>query len=135
MNVETSKKILKIFGIIDIVLGAFALLGGFAAMAGGGVAATQGELAEAAGLAMIAGVIAIIAGILSLIEGIFCVRAAKDSSKIMPAWIFAIISVVFAVISLITSISGGGSQVVSNLISLAINALVFWAANTIKKEG
>lgn len=135
MNVETSQKILKIFGIIDIVFGIIGIIIGVLAFAGGGlVAAADETLAESAGMAVVAGVILLISGIVSLIQGIFSVRASKDTSKIMPAWIFAIIGLVTAVISLCTNFSSGAGAIVRSLGSVAISALIFLAANTIKKD-
>ena len=82
MDLETSKKLLKIFGII--ILGILGILSGLLAFAGGGLiaAANQSDAATlGAGLAVVAGVILVISGIVSLLQGIFSVRAAKDTSK------------------------------------------------------
>ena len=134
MNVETSKKILKVFGIIDIIFGIIGILVGILALAGGGVLATaDASMAETAGLALVAGVIMVIAGIVSLLQGIFSVRAAKDTSKIMPAWIFAIIGLVTSAVQLISNFGKGGGSIGSGIVSVAISALIFVAANSIKK--
>ena len=137
MTLETSKKILKIFGIIGIIIGILGIIGGLVALAGGGAVASAGTSDDEIGLgvvAIVAGVFVLISGIVSLLEGIFSVRAAKDSSKIMPAWVFAIIGLVSGAISFITNIRNGASSVVGAIISLAISVLVFIAANTIKKS-
>lgn len=68
-------------------------------------------------------------GLVSLLEGIFSLRGAKDASKIMPAWIFAIIGVIAGVVGLFTGGSLGGS-----IFSLIINIVIFIAANNIKKS-
>ena len=70
-----------------------------------------------------------ILGLLSLLEGIFSIRGAKDAAKIMPAWIFAIIGVIAAVVGLFTGGSLGGS-----IVSLIVNIVIFIAANKIKKS-
>ena len=142
MSVETSKMILKVFGIIAIVFGALALLGGIITIIGGGLlgAGFSGMTDDVAGGALaggvliLAGVVTIISAIVTLLEGIFSVRAAKDSSKIMPAFVFASISLAFGAIGLIRAITSG-SGIFSGLISLAISCLVFLAANTIRKNG
>ena len=135
MSVETSAKILKVFGIIDIVLGILAVLLGILATAGGGMlAAVDSEQAVTGGMAIIAGVILVVSGIVSLLQGIFSVRASKDFSKIMPAWIFAIIGLIVQAISFITNLSKGAGSVGSAILSIAISVLIFVAANTIKKE-
>ena len=75
----------------------------------------------------------VITGIVSLIEGICSVRAAKDNSKIGPAWWFAIISLVMGIISIVANLANG-SGVAGSIPSLLISILIFMAANTIKKS-
>ena len=67
--------------------------------------------------------------LLSLLEGIFSLRGAKNAAKIMPAWIFAIIGVIAAVVGLFTGGSLGGS-----IFSLIVTIVIFVAANKIKKS-
>lgn len=136
MSLDTSKKILKIFGIINIVAGILAIILGILALAGGGmVASVAGEDADAAtvgGLAILGGIIILVSGIVSLISGIFSTKAANDTSRIKPAWVFAIIGIVFSVISLLTNLKSG--SFFSGILSIALNAVIFYAANTIKKD-
>lgn len=66
-----------------------------------------------------------ILGLISILEGIFSIRGAKDASKIMPAWIFALISLIGAIVGLFM----GGS-----IASLIVNIVIFVAANKIKKS-
>lgn len=148
MSLETSKKVLKIFGIIGIIFAIFGLIGGLAVVAGGGLI-TAGladpslnadgstdttQAAGVAGLVIVLGVVLIISALIALLEGIFSVRAAKDSSKIMPAFVFAILGVLSGVGSLATTVTTGssGTQIASGVISLAISCLVLVAANTIR---
>ena len=137
MDLETSKKILKIFGILDIIFGIIGIIVGLLAFAGGGLVAASDQ-SEAgvigAGIAVILGVILVISGIVSLLQGIFSVRAAKDTSKIMPAWVFAIIGIITSIISVISSWGKGTSSIVGSIVSLAIGVLIFIAANNIKKS-
>ena len=136
MNIETSKKILKIAGILSIIGGVIGILVGILATAGGGILAGLGEAEDQGEGAMVAvvGVIVLIAGIVSLIEGIFSTRAAKDTSKIKPAWIFAIIGLVTNGISFVSGIINGGGSAGSGIVSVAFSVLIFIAANSIKKE-
>ena len=137
MSLENSKKILKIFGILGIIGGIFMIILGVVGVAlGGAVIGTAGDVEEdmvTGATVTIAMVIVLISGIVSLLEGIFSVRASKDTTKIQPAWIFAIIGLVSAVIGVVSAITSGGSFL-SPLGTLAINGVIFMAANTIKKS-
>ncbi|MCR5832183.1 MAG: hypothetical protein K6G67_08610 [Lachnospiraceae bacterium] len=136
MTVETSRKILKIFGIISIIIGALGAIIGIVGVVGGGALASAGDdMSLGVGAAaIIVSVVLLLSGIVSLIEGIFSVRAANDVSKIMPAWVFAIISLVFSVVGIFTNIKSGTSSIVGAIIGLGISVLIFVAANTIKKS-
>ena len=68
-------------------------------------------------------------GLVSLLEGIFSIRGANNPSKIMPAWIFAIIGVIAAVVGLFT-----GGSLPSAIFSLIVNIVIFTAANKIRKS-
>ena len=136
MTVETSRKILKIFGIISIIIGALGAIIGIVGVVGGGALASAGDdMSLGVGAAaIIVSVVLLLSGIVSLIEGIFSVRAANDVSKIMPAWVFAIISLVFSAVGIFTNIKSGTSSIVGAIIGLGISVLIFVAANTIKKS-
>lgn len=154
MSLETSSKVLKVTGIISIVLGVFGIIFGILAVAGGGViglgAAEAGEATQETsalfGLAVLGGLIFLLTGVIALIEGICSVRAANDHSKIMPAWIFALISLVMSVFSIVSplvtgqqaaaaqnSAASATGTIIGTIIGLALNVLVFISANTIKK--
>ena len=130
MSLKTSKRILKIFGIFDIICGIFLIILGVMVLVGASQLSPE-EIASdpslSAGLSVMA--IFFILGLLSLLEGIFSIRGAKDAAKIMPAWIFAIIGVIAAVVGLFTGGSLGGS-----IVSLIVNIVIFIAANKIKKS-
>ena len=101
-----------ICGVILIILGAMVFIGASQLSAG------------VSGMAIF-----FVLGVISLLEGIFSIRGARDASKIMPAWIFAIIGVIAAIIGLFTGGSLGGS-----VFSLIVNIVIFVAANKIKKS-
>ena len=139
MSLETSRKVLKISGILSIIFGVLGIIMGILVFTTGGMIATSVDMgvednAMVAGISLAGGIMAVIAGIIALIEGIFSLRGAKDSTKIMPAWVFAIIGLIFGVINLIGSFGNGASSIFSNVISLLISALIFAAANTIKRS-
>ena len=130
MSLKTSKLILKIFGIFSIICGIILIILGVVVVIGASqlspdeIASDPSISAGVSGMALL-----FILGILSLLEGIFSLRGAKDASKIMPAWIFAIIGVIAAVVGLFTGGSMGGS-----ISSLIVNIVIFIAANKIKKS-
>lgn len=132
MSVETSSKILKIFGILDIIGGVLAVIMGIIAVFGGTLVTAAGE-DEVMGLtATFVGIILIVTGIVDLIVGIFSIRAAKDHSKIGIAWVFAIIGLISSIASVGSALSNGGS-ITGSIPSLLFSILIFLAANTIKK--
>ena len=148
MSLETSKKVLKVFGIIDIIFGILGILAGIAAVAGGsllgaakiseGVAANQ-SLAIGVGLLGIGGLAVLISSVLSIVEGYFSVKASKDSSKIMPAWVFALIGIILSIVGAVSTFTSQTapkdvSTVVSIIIGVLIHLLIFVAANNIKKS-
>lgn len=134
MSLKTSKTILKVFGIIGIILGGLTTLGSLLILLGGGAASLGGEYAAPLGAFMIiTGIFTLISGLITLAQGVCSVNASKDSSKIMPAWIFALIGIVSNGITLISSIKND-SGIFTAIVSLGISALIFVAANTIKNN-
>ena len=130
MSLGTSKTILKLFGFFDIICGIFVIA--LAVMAFVGVSQTSPEeLASdsSAGSAIVGMAIIFVLGLIALLEGIFSIRGAKDPSKIMPAWIFAIFGVITAAAGFFTGGSAGGS-----VSTLVINIVIFIAANKIRKS-
>ena len=148
MDKSGSQKFLKVISIIEIVLGALLIIVGLLSIAGGTVAGTvdsatlaeQGltEADRAAGAAALSlvGAFSAIAGIISIIEGVLGVRAANDPSKIMPVWVLALISLVCAGLSLLMGIFGiaGMSFGPSSILTVVMDALMFWVANNIKNQ-
>ena len=88
MSLDTSKRILKIFGVVSIICGVFFIILGFLTLAGAGQLSPEeieSDPSLSAGVAAIA--VLFVLGLISLLEGIFSLRGAKDTAKIMPAWI------------------------------------------------
>ncbi|MBQ9020561.1 MAG: hypothetical protein IJ113_00900 [Eggerthellaceae bacterium] len=148
MQPSKAQKGLKTLSIISIVLAALGILLGILFIMGGTIIGSdpgvQNAVSSETGLSGtmagpflgIMGIIMIVSAGLELLMGIFGVRAAGDNQKIMPAWVFALLSLVFGVISAIGNVTSGGdlSHVLSVIASLVISVLFFWFANTVKKE-
>ena len=140
MSVQTSKSMLKVFGILDVILGVLLVIFSALAFAGGGLMASgavpmdQAEAGVSSALVFVAGGAMLVLGGFSLASGILSCRAAKDPSKAQPAFVFAVISLVLAAINLTNAIVGSGSPV-SAIVSVAINVLLVMAANTLRKAG
>ena len=156
MSLETSKKILKVFGIFSIIVGIIgAILGALGVLTGSvmGAGAITGNIDELvakanvtkeqlAGMVGLIGIVSLIlhdASIIEIISGVFSVKAAKDSQKIMPAWIFALIGVIMGIVSLgLTFLNKNAlntklSDIIGYTVGLLINILIVVAANNIKK--
>ena len=140
MSVETSKTMLKVLGVVDIIFGVLLVIFSALAFAGGGLLASgavpmdQAEAGISGALVFVAGGVMLVLGGFSLASGILARRAAKDPGKAQPAFVFAVISLVLAALNLTSAVAGGGSPV-SALVSVAINVLLVMASNTLRKEG
>ena len=138
MSVDTSKTMLKIFGIVNMILGVMILIFSAMTLAGGGLLASgvvpmdQAEAGVSGALVFGVGGAMLVLGAFSFASGILSRRAAKDPSKAQPAFVFAI-GAVLAVPNLVLAITGGGS-LISAVVCLGINALLVVAANTLRKE-
>ena len=144
MERSGSQKALLVLSIIEIIGAVLALIAGISTgLLGGlvGTAGMEGQLTAkevavgSASLAIISAII-IISAVWSLLCGIFGIRAANDNQKIMIVWVFALIGVILGVIGLIYAIANGsfGQNALSMIIGLALNVLLFWIANNIKRE-
>ena len=145
MELETSKKILKVFGIINIVFGIIGALFGVLFLAGGtflgiGIASKSIEATQNMESGMIAlgfgGVLMVIFSAIDIIEGIFDCRAASDVTKVMPAWVFALISLVcsiYSIVSLVMTKNFTTSNLIGAAIGVVLSIITFMAANSIKR--
>lgn len=148
MSLNASKTILKIFGIISIIFGVMGIIAGILFVSGGafiGAGAAAGDIAPdtqlASGIAVLGfgGLLIIIGSAIELLSGVFSVKAANDSSKIMPAWWFALLGTITSVISIITMFVQKTQPVdTKNVFGAAVGVftsiLIFVAANTIKQS-
>lgn len=145
MERSSSQKTLFVLSIINIVMGALSILAGIMSFVGARIlgSATEQEIVEAGVTAEsvsyvatafgVLSVLVLIIGGLSVLEGVLGIRAANDRQKIMPVWVFSIIGLVFSCANTVLSIVQGGFSA-STVISLALNAAMFWISNNIKKE-
>ena len=129
MTVETSRKILKVIGILSIIFGILTILGGVLLAGGGSLAQQSGEVSFSAEQLQVL-------KIGSTLQGIFSVRAAKDFNKIMPAWVFAVINFVVSILDAVYGIirSTEARTIATAAVSVALAILVLGAANKIKKH-
>ncbi len=139
MKIETSKSVLKVCGVIDMIYGILEILLGVMTTAGGGLISAVGSLAQAdvpevAGpLVLVFGIGIVLMGVFSLAEGIISRKAATDPSKARPAFVFAVISLVLTGINLVTSFANGGAPL-SAIVGVVLNGLLVAAAYTMRKE-
>ena len=150
MSLDASKKILKVFGIITIIFSILGIIIGILLIVGIGalgISTATGDvqsnvnLAPAIGVISIFGLVALIGSIVDLISGICSVKASNDISKIMPAWVFALLGLIFDVIGVISFFlqkrpegeAVTPANIVGLIIGIAISALIFIAANNVKK--
>lgn len=147
MNLNTSKMILKVFGIISIIFGILGIVAGIMAVAGGaiiGAGAAAGEIAAdsklAGGVALLGfgGLLVIVGSVIELLSGVLSVKASNDISKIMPAWVFALIGTITSIISVVSMFMQKTqpvktSNLVGAIVGVCTSVLIFVAANNIKK--
>lgn len=132
MGIETSKKMLKALGIINLVLGIiFVIIGVLAARLVIGISSNSSIPNNYSFLVIL--IVAI--GVISIIAGCLDVRAAKDTSKIMPAWIFSIIGLIYSGVNLCFSIAkntiNNPISAISLLLSIILSVFTFIAANAV----
>ena len=132
MGIETSKKMLKALGIINLVLGIiFVIIGVLAAGVVIGISSNSSIPNNYSFLVIL--IVAI--GVISIMAGCLDIRAAKDTSKIMPAWIFSIIGLIYSCVNLCLSIAQNAINdpisVLSLLLSIILSVFTFIAANAV----
>ncbi len=136
MDMKNSKTVLQVAGIIDFVFGIPGVLLGVLGIVGAVALTNVPDISEEAaglGAAIMGGgsALIILASLLAVVEGIITFRAVKDPMKIMPVWVLAVISLGLSVVGISVSLFGGICGL-SDVISLALNGFVFYAANSVK---
>ncbi len=141
MSLETSKTVLKISGILTVIAAVLALIGGIALFGFGTMAAADQEFqamegaAEGLAGAYLIGFVFILSGIVSLIEGVISIKASKNTKYGTAAFIFAILGLLGAISSVVSSVksSGSGTSFISAVISIGLSVLILIAANNVRQ--
>ena len=140
MSLETSRKVLKIVGILIIISAVISLIGGIAFLGIGNWAAGDAEIlaeegaVEGIGGTILLGGLLLVSGIFSLIEGIISVKASKNNKFGTAAFIFAILGLLSSIGSAINSISNdaSASNIGSSVLTIVLSVLILLAANKIR---
>ena len=143
MTLETSKKLLKITGIlfvisslISIVFGGFMTYGG---LAGNNAPEIQNhqDYQVVTGFFILAGIAFVISGIIHLFQGIFSTKAAKDSKYGNKAYIFSILGMISTIASAIATLFAKNNTI-STYIGLVggiiLGVVVLFAAKKVKED-
>ena len=148
MSINNAKTSLKILGILSIILSIPGLLFGIGLFSGSKIitenfiksgsadAGSADEVFALTGLMIVAGIFVLVSAIVDLLLGIFSVRGAKDASKIKPAYVLSIVALVLSLISLIVdfAVNTSVSTILDGAAGIVIAIVIFWCANTIRKN-
>ena len=144
MDRPASQLFLRVISIIDIALGILSVVAGVVALSGGTFLGTgSGRVATEAAAAMdvtivggtysLLGVLALLAGLLAITEGVLGLRAARDTSRIMPVWVISLVGLVFGIVDLAIVVSQQADMTAA-VIDLMAAALLFWVVNDIRTK-
>lgn len=136
MEMNNSKTVLKVAGIMDFVAGIPYLLLGALGIAGVKAVTQITETTSVLGnigSALVTGgsAVVIIAGLICVIEGLLAFWAVKDPTKVMPVWYISAISLAMTAVGVVIAMVHGSADT-GDMIGLALNGLVFYAANSMK---
>lgn len=142
MNLESSKNILKITGILTLIGGVLTVGSGILGMVMGKAATTMPEITADAELSkgamslLYGGGAEIIAGILTLFEGWTSYSAGKHGKHVNAAVIFAVVGLVMSVMQGISLVSKGDfsdtATVIGTVLALILNLIILMAARKVK---
>lgn len=109
-----SQKILRVFGILEIVSAVLKVI----EIVQGGSASSWVSVATSA------------------VTAYFLLAAAKDASKIRPAWLLALVALILSVLGTVLVFTGGGNtaELIASGVAVVLNLIVFVAANNVKKQ-
>ena len=108
-----SQRVLRVYGVLEIVSAVLAV-----------IPALQGAAVSWLSVAS------------SLLAAYFLLAAAKDASKIKPAWAITLLGVILSVLGVVLVVTAGSGTeaLVSEAVALVLNLIVFIAANNVKKQ-
>ncbi len=134
-------KLLKVFGIIDIVMGVLVLLFSITLLAAAPLTSGQTDLynqmvdIQVASVAI--GAILMVTSALMLVGGIASVRFANNPTR-TPAFVLtlvgSILSVVGGISSTLRTDTGDASGIIGGIIGIVINVLLVFAAIKVRSE-
>lgn len=109
-----SQKTLRVFGILEIVSAALYVI----EIVQGGSASSWVSVATSA------------------VTAYFLLAAAKDASKIRPAWLLTLVALILSVLGTVLVFTAGGdtTALIASGVSIVLNLIVFVAANNVKKQ-
>ena len=144
MSIKTSRTILKITGFLTLIPGILLLLAALVMIFGGGASAMpdygidiESTVDIGAGIIAGIGIIALVYAVILLLRAWASFAAAKDSRKYFFAWILALIDMVRCLADAYNKISAGtfdSGSVLGLFLTVALNVLIFVAANTIRND-
>ncbi len=107
-----SQKVLRVFGIVEILMAIFAVAG---ALMGGSI--MWGNAA------------------FSLLSAVLLLEAAKDAGKATGAWLILLVDLVLSVLELVFALQDGSGEIALGAgVAIVLNLIAFIAANNVKKQ-
>ena len=143
MNIKTSKKILKVAGTLTLIGAIITIAMAVFSMVLGGVGATMPEVntdkefGDGVAFLLVYGFFEVISGVISLIEGVVSRRAAKDGKHATAALVFAVLSMISSISSSIDLVKKEGMTVpniIAVVIGVALSLLIMLAAFAVRKD-
>ena len=110
-----SQKVLKIFGVLELLIAAYYV---FLGITGDSIAS-------------------FISAVLYLLAGILLLAAAKDATKANGAWLITLVDLILSIVELVMALGGDadGSFFVGCVVAVVLNLVAFIAANNVKRQG
>ena len=142
MSIETSKKILKIFGVMCVIGSVIFMTAILVVVFAGSyfITLTPEELngidLEIATNEIFFGTLSLVVRcILTILQGIYCVRSVKDRQYIMAAWVFSVIVLIISTLGFVSLFLNASIPALTFLFSVlnAVSSLLLCiAAYTLK---
>lgn len=143
MNLETSRSILRICGILTIAAGVLTVLDGIMSMFLGGAAAqvpeavADQEMHSGITVLLVSGGSALVTGLIYLIEGYLSYSAGKTGEHAGGAYFFAILGLIGAALNLVSLLFRNifaWQTIVYGILSLLLSLMLFLAAKKVKES-
>ena len=144
MTLETSKKLLKITGILFVISSIISIgFGAFMTYSGVFAAINMPEVKDhpdyqlVTGFFLVAGIAFIISGIIHMLQGIFSVKAAKDSKYGKKAYTFSILGLITTILAAVSTLfakNNTTSTYIGLVGGLILGVVVLLAAKKVKED-